>query len=133
MGIKLETLLNRLRKLNASKPGNDFVAAGIALHVNTSVTVEVGESVADLMNRINTMVAQETDGTYSIDAQNVVFDFDNYFDDTEIVVRIKIPKTTQQLQQEIDAEINRVEKAIHWRNNPSPAQQKLAQKKQQQK
>ena len=131
MGVKLETHLNRLRKLDASKPGNDFVAAGIAPIVSTSVEVSDGESVADLMNRIHIQVVQETGG-HLIDERDVVFDFDfRYGDSTVILARFNYPKTTQQLQQEIDAEIRRVEKAIHRRDNPSPAQQKRLQKQQQ--
>lgn len=130
---KLETHLNRLRKLDASKPGNDFVAAGIALNISTSIEVSDGESVADLMNRIHIQVVQETGG-HLIDERDVVFDIDfnyNYGGNTVILARFNYPKTTQQLQQEIDAEIRRVEKAIHRRDNPSPTQQKRLQKQQQ--
>lgn len=134
MGIKLETRLNGLRKLDASKPGQDFVAAGIALHVSASVEVQDGESVAELMDRINVLVAQEINGNCSIDARNVVFDMDfdyHGYSQAALVARIHFPKTTQQLQGEIDAEIRRIEKAIHRRDNPSPTQQKRKQKQQQ--
>lgn len=134
MGIKLETHLNRLRKLDASKPGQDFVAAGIDPNVSCAFTVQSGESVADLMNRIHVQVVKETGG-HLIDEKDVVLDIDctGYYGDVEgeMIARVNYPKTTQQLQKEIDAEIRRVEKAIHRRDNPSPTQQKRMQKQQQ--
>lgn len=132
MGIKLETRLNRLRKLDASKPGQDFVAAGIDPNVSCVFTVQSGESVAELMDRINVLVAQVIDGQFKVDEKDVVFDYDYRYDgDAVILAQFKYPKTTQHLQQEINAEIRRVEKAIHRRDNPSPTQQKRMQKQQQ--
>lgn len=134
MGIKLETRLNRLRKLDASNPDNDFVAAGIDPNISCAFTVQSGESVAELMNRIHVQIVKETGG-HLIDERDVVLDVSctDYYGhaDIEMIARVNRPKTTQHLQQDIDAEIRRIEKAIHRRDNPSPAQQKRKQKQQQ--
>lgn len=127
MGIKLETTLENLRKLQADKPGPDMHRVGIVTHTQDHFTIIDCETVDQLMSRINACMAKQN--RLPVTAANVQLSYDGYGADVQIVALVDIAKTTQELQKEIDAAIERVERQISRRNNKPPVKNQQQQRK----
>lgn len=132
MAKQLERRLSGLRKLDANKPDSSFLKFGINPFDTYGIEICDGETVAELIARINAQLSGE--GLSTITANDITLQREiSDYDDWQTVARVHRNKTIVQLEWEIQAEIRRVEKAIHKRDNPSASQKKRMQLKQQRK